>query len=1011
MANEKIFQSRIQLKHDIEENWSKATNFIPKVGEIIIYDIDENNSIARFKIGDGITNINSLPFVSHHEAISYLPQELTEEQKKQARENIGAGKPQIQADWNQSDETALDYIKNRTHYDDTIYTLRTKQDIANILNDMGINYGSSTTEIIPGITFRIIIDGVVYDNVPIWGGCYCAGSYTWGIGDGYSTSPSGQIWYSTDYGFCIYGYGDSLIPNRDIFPNGIESFEVYTIEKDFKYLDPKFIKDMYYEGEVTVFDEQTISGFAVMNDPIYAVEMENILSPEEGKECTVEWDGVAYDVVWKAAPDAPLIYAGNENYVNMTSGGDIPFAIMVVPAVNLMFFVTESTAESHTVCVKEIGIHYIDPKYIKDMYYDGTKKVDISGATYTISGVTLSNLTVTHEPIPLELGQVWQMRQMHYSGSWTDAVEEIVKQDEDGTLYIGSLEGNYLTKTELTLMSGTVQQGFDTVEITCVSGYATQVEIKQLDEKYLPILEEAYETVFETEEISRGPEIYVGTFDRLVGKYRVTFDGESNIVEFIDVPSEGVSFYEGENYVIETFEGNIFFGCSDNETHSLRIEKVKNVVKSEYLPDEAKAQADWNQNDETAVDYIKNRTHYEGEIISTVSINYTATSETRIEGKTTEESFDAVGKYYNMEFDSIIVDGTEYQIKPISTPSMGYFYFKEINDTFTGFMRHTVGWETYIEFAENTFITGNTYIIKLKMESTEFIKQLDEKYLPVFENPVEIIFEKDAFESRTTFSDPKFKKLIGKYKVTLDNNTEIIEFVDNKNGTESTASYGDVYSITTQNGSISYWHNDYGTHSLKIETRNTFKKEHFPDEIFTQADWAQNNQSEADYINNKPFGGDSWEIVATITGTGNYDGTLTFEMTEPKWQSAITTVGTVIAYNDERYTVIRSDIGTGNVCTALGEGMRFEGRGAGTGFNWTLHLDNVSFTEGEEYAFSVLQYVELKQIDEKYIPDTIMRTPSEDDALELVAELGIAEPMTDDEGNVLTDENGALFTL
>lgn len=89
MANEKVFQSRIQLKHDVEENWSKATNFIPKVGEIIIYDIDENNSIARFKIGDGITNINSLPFISHHEAISYLPQKLTEEQQMQARENLG----------------------------------------------------------------------------------------------------------------------------------------------------------------------------------------------------------------------------------------------------------------------------------------------------------------------------------------------------------------------------------------------------------------------------------------------------------------------------------------------------------------------------------------------------------------------------------------------------------------------------------------------------------------------------------------------------------------------------------------------------------------------------------------------------------------------------------------------------------------------------------------------------------------------------------------------------------
>lgn len=54
---------------------------------------------------------------------------------------------------------------------------------------------------------------------------------------------------------------------------------------------------------------------------------------------------------------------------------------------------------------------------------------------------------------------------------------------------------------------------------------------------------------------------------------------------------------------------------------------------------------------------------------------------------------------------------------------------------------------------------------------------------------------------------------------------------------------------------------------------------------------------------------------------------------------------------------------------------------------------------------------ELQQLDEKYIPDTIMRAPTVDDALKLVAELGLAEPMTDDEGKVLTDENGVLFIL
>ena len=37
---EKNIKTRIIHKHDTEENWNKATNFIPKQGEIIVYDID-----------------------------------------------------------------------------------------------------------------------------------------------------------------------------------------------------------------------------------------------------------------------------------------------------------------------------------------------------------------------------------------------------------------------------------------------------------------------------------------------------------------------------------------------------------------------------------------------------------------------------------------------------------------------------------------------------------------------------------------------------------------------------------------------------------------------------------------------------------------------------------------------------------------------------------------------------------------------------------------------------------
>lgn len=60
--SEKNINTRIIHKHDTEINWSKATNFIPKKGEIIIYDKDNNYNYERIKVGDGATLVNNLPF-------------------------------------------------------------------------------------------------------------------------------------------------------------------------------------------------------------------------------------------------------------------------------------------------------------------------------------------------------------------------------------------------------------------------------------------------------------------------------------------------------------------------------------------------------------------------------------------------------------------------------------------------------------------------------------------------------------------------------------------------------------------------------------------------------------------------------------------------------------------------------------------------------------------------------------------------------------------------------------
>lgn len=53
---------RIINTHDVEVNWNLCVNFVPRAGEIIVYDVDETHTYERFKIGDGVRTVVDLPF-------------------------------------------------------------------------------------------------------------------------------------------------------------------------------------------------------------------------------------------------------------------------------------------------------------------------------------------------------------------------------------------------------------------------------------------------------------------------------------------------------------------------------------------------------------------------------------------------------------------------------------------------------------------------------------------------------------------------------------------------------------------------------------------------------------------------------------------------------------------------------------------------------------------------------------------------------------------------------------
>lgn len=56
---DKNLKARIVNKNGTSAEWEKATSFVPKKGELILY-----TDLNKIKIGDGITKVNDLPFVT-----------------------------------------------------------------------------------------------------------------------------------------------------------------------------------------------------------------------------------------------------------------------------------------------------------------------------------------------------------------------------------------------------------------------------------------------------------------------------------------------------------------------------------------------------------------------------------------------------------------------------------------------------------------------------------------------------------------------------------------------------------------------------------------------------------------------------------------------------------------------------------------------------------------------------------------------------------------------------------
>ena len=95
-------------------------------------------------------------------SISYDSQTLTDAQKQQARQNIGAGQP----DWNQNDSTQPDYVKNRPFYTgNPVETVLVEESTVTFAAVDGMYMGQleSTFSATIGETYKVSWDGAAYE--------------------------------------------------------------------------------------------------------------------------------------------------------------------------------------------------------------------------------------------------------------------------------------------------------------------------------------------------------------------------------------------------------------------------------------------------------------------------------------------------------------------------------------------------------------------------------------------------------------------------------------------------------------------------------------------------------------------------------------------------------------------------------------------------------------------------------------------------------------------------------
>lgn len=561
----------------------------------------------------------------------------------------GTGGGSVQPDWEQNDEAALDYIKNRPFYDTRSVVDTTITFDGNMDGKEAVNMGDpfylvkvsdkiiNSSEMIGG-TMSIFSEGniesyeiedyMIFSQYPldVIDECIFICHEETAMNDTTTLTPG--IWF-----MCINVDGISGVY--------VSSMSNQLVEGELKTIDPKYITTpdwnkndaneagyiknrthwSDYEMQVKTIVDNLMADFGsytFIADPFDITIIENEIY-------TVIWDGVEYRCTAYVDPYYNNLCIGNGSLFDSNGGNEEPFLIHKAADGYVELLRASGSERTHTISIIGLGkveiVQHLDSKYIKDMYYEKiSEKIVLDSFNNNFETAT-STYYVYDLDINLNEGKTYKVIfddvecscvAYKYTDYYNNEYICLGNSNIKGIESINSNNEPFLVRREsFTSLSINVNiAGEHTISI-----YEVNNELQKIDPKYIQDMyyeeQPKAEIFYENSEIdftNANPIYDLGIPMLTVGaSYVVTWDGETyNCIARDDGYNEiyigNQSCSPGWGFP-ETIESNepFFIATWDNgnsnmisveslEIHSISIsaigEPIIHKIDPKYLPDD-----------------------------------------------------------------------------------------------------------------------------------------------------------------------------------------------------------------------------------------------------------------------------------------------------------------------------------------------------------------------------------------------------------------------------------------